>query len=127
MVRLCLTTLDGTSSRGLYRGLKLKTAGSDYEVRVIQGDLATLRSALADGPVILTVKLVRGQNTDPRFSREWGWAPGVSHNVVVFGLLGEAQYDVGDPAVGRERWDRRAMEMLWHGEGVQLVRVRNRR
>jgi hypothetical protein len=27
-----------------------------------------------------------------------------------------------DPAVGLELWDRSAIETLWHGEGIRLVR-----
>jgi hypothetical protein len=122
MAHLCLTTLQGTSSRGLYRALKLKTAGTGYDVRVFHGDLPALRAALADGPLVLTVKLVPVPGTDPRFQREWGWAPGVSHSVVVFGTLLDALYDVGDPSVGREPWDRRALDTLWHGEALQVVR-----
>jgi hypothetical protein len=121
MARLCLTTPSGTSSRGLYRGLKLKTEGTGYHVRVFQGDLADLRAALNQGPLLLNVKLVPRPGVDPRFQRDWGWVPGVAHTVVLFGPLGASLFDAGDPAVGREPWDRRALDTLWHGEALQLV------
>lgn len=37
MAELCLTR-QGTSWQGLYRGLKLKTAASDFNVQVVQGN-----------------------------------------------------------------------------------------
>lgn len=121
MARLCLTNAGGTPIRGLYRGLKLKTAGTPFDVRPVAGDLDALHERLADGPVILTVKLIPAPGVDPRFERDWGWVPGVSHAVVLFGRRADGLYDVGDPSVGRERWDKRALDTLWHGEAIQLV------
>jgi hypothetical protein len=119
MARLCLTTPGGTSSRGLYRGLKLKTAGTGFVPVPFHGDIDGLREA--GGPVLLTVRLDPGPGVDPRFSRDWGWAPGVTHNVVLLACTADGRFMVGDPADGPEFWDRGALETLWKGEGIRLL------
>jgi hypothetical protein len=53
---------------------------------------------------------------------EWGWTPGKRHAVVVFGFLPGGKLDIGDPSVGREKWDEAALTVLWNGEGIQLSR-----
>ena len=121
MAHLCLTTPRGTRMRGLYRGLKVKTAGTRFTVKPFHATVADLPKALAEGPLLLTVRLEPDKTTDPRFAQEWGWTPGVSHHVVVFRQSADGRFEVGDPAVGREYWDERAFHNLWHGEGVQLV------
>jgi hypothetical protein len=122
MARLCLTTPGGTPMRGLYRGLMLKTAGTRLRVLPFRGTIEQLRAAAAaGGPMILTVRLEMGAKVDPRFEREWGWAPGVAHHVVLFRFdRGGRILEVGDPAVGREYWGVDALEALWHGEAIQL-------
>ena len=42
MSDLCLTTKSGTPSLGLYRGLKLKTNDTPWDVEVVRGDLEQL-------------------------------------------------------------------------------------
>jgi len=120
MADLCLTRI-GTSRLGLYRGLKLKTAETGYRVEVFSGDVAKLRAKVADGPVILFVGLRRGLRADPRYARNWGWTPGLRHVVVLFGFKEGGFIEVGDPSVGRERWRTRALDVLWDGQGLQLV------
>ena len=119
MATLCLTNNNGTSVRGLYRGLKLKTDGTPWRVEVFKGDIDALRALTQ--PLILTVQLNPGPGVDPRFQRDWGWGPGVLHSVVLMRCLKDGRFDVCDPSVGREVWDRRALETLWHGEGVGLL------
>ena len=120
MATLCLTRAGGTTMHGLYRGLKLKTRGTGFDVEPFRGDLETLRRE--GGPVILSVRLDPGPGVDPRYERLWGWAPGVNHTVVFFGFRGDGKTDVGDPAVGREHWREEDVRVLWHGEGLRLVR-----
>lgn len=119
MAQLCLTTADGTSSRAIYRGLLLKTAGTDRRVEIFRGDLDALRKL--DGPVLLNVRLDPTSKTDPRYEQKWGWRPGVAHSIVLFRVLRNGRFMVGDPSVGRELWDQKAIETLWHGEGFRLV------
>jgi hypothetical protein len=105
---------------GLYRGLKLKTAGTDLDVRVVSGasESELLRM---QGPVILTVYLDRGENVDPRYARSLGWNPGVRHTVVLLGPAGRGKLLIADPADGLEEWSIGDLQTLWHGQGLRLV------
>ena len=122
MADLCLTTSKGTRAPGLYRGLKLKTAGGQLTVTPLRGTIEDLRDAVArHGPVILTVQLRPDAGLDPRFHTEWGWVPGVHHHVVLFRFHQDGRLlEVGDPAVGREFWGVDALAALWHGQAIQL-------
>ena len=47
----------------------------------------------------------------------------MSHTVVFFGFAEDGQkIEIGDPAVGREHWSARDLHVLWHGEGLRLVK-----
>ena len=120
MVRLCLTGERGTAAHGLYRGLKLKTAGTPWDVEVFDTDAAGLR-AMAPSACILTVRLDATAGIDPRYEQLWGWTPGVQHTVVFFRFTEDGKVEMGDPAVGREHWSAKDLHVLWHGEGVRLV------
>jgi hypothetical protein len=84
------------------------------------GDGGEFRAAL------LLVRLDRGADADPRYEAEWGWTPGVNHTVVFYGFgVNDGNPDsvgIGDPAAGREHWNRDALRVLWHGEGLWLVK-----
>ena len=123
MAKLCLTRASGTCNHGVYRGLKLKTAGTPYEVEVFSWTLDELRRK-PPGPVLLHVRLEKGASVDPRYARDWGWEPGVSHAVVLFDFAGNGLVEMGDPGVGRERWKVESLEVLWHGMGIRLVKRR---
>ena len=120
MARLCMTRAAGTPMLGLYRGLKLKTAGASWDAEAFRGDLSSLRAE--PGPVILSVRLDRSAGIDPRYELAWGWTPGVAHTVVLFGFRPDGKVDIGDPAAGREHWRVQDLEVLWHGDGIRLVR-----
>ena len=120
MARLCLTRESGTTMHGLYRGLRLKTRATPWEVESFRGDVDSLRRET--GPVILTVRLDPGPGVDERYERDWGWAAGVRHTIVFFGIRDDGKTDVGDPSVGRENWRAEDVRLLWHGEGVRLRR-----
>jgi hypothetical protein len=119
MARLCLTTGDGTSPRAIYRGLLLKTRGTDLRVEPFRGDIDAL--CKLNGPTLLSVRLDPGPKVDPRYQEVWGWKPGVSHSVVLFGRSADGRFIIGDPATGLEKWDLKAIQTLWHGEGLRLV------
>ena len=95
MARLCLTRSGGTPMHGLYRGLKLKTAGRGWDAEAFRGDLATLRNE--GGPILLTVRLDRGAHVDPRYEQLWGWTPGVAHTVVFYGFRPATRPRSGTP------------------------------
>jgi hypothetical protein len=120
MAELCLTTTRGTTALGLYRGLKRKTAGTAWDVVAFDLNPESLRKL--NCPALLNVRLDPSPGVDPRYERLWGWTPGVSHTVVFFGFDPDGRIDIGDPAIGREQWFEGDLRVLWHGEGLRLVR-----
>src|SRR5262245_18617879 len=83
MAMLCLTSDKGTSVHGLWRGLKLKTAGTGYDVYMF--DHGRIDDLPGMGPALLTVELKADAKVDPVYERSWGWMPGVPHTVVLLG------------------------------------------
>ena len=120
MARLCFTTDEGTTLHGLFRGLKLKTAGTPWRVEVFSRGLEGL-AEMNGAPVLLQVELAVNAVVDPNYEQHWGWVPGVAHTVVFFGFRENNKIEIGDTSVGRERWDVEALRVLWHGAGVRLV------
>ena len=124
MAELCLTRHEGTYWQGLYRGLKLKTEGTPWDVEVFSSRaLENLEEKTQYGPVILTVGIPKNSPFDPIYQHEWGWVPGVSHSVVLFRFLKDQQVRIGDPSVedGQENWTRKDLSILWQGYGLRLV------
>lgn len=121
MAELCLTRR-GTYWKGLYRGLKLKTAGTEWDVQVFKSDVEHLRQTVGDGPAILLVGIDQRTEATDVYVRDWGWVPGVSHSVVLLGFDEEGDLEIGDPAVGREVWLEDDVRLLWSGKGLRLVR-----
>jgi hypothetical protein len=124
MADLCLTRSAGTSAAGIYRGLKLKTAGHPLRVEAFHCDISGLRK-MSQTPLLLTVELRRGDHADKRYEQDWGWTPGVAHTVVLFRFLPNDRIEIGDPDVGREMWNDDALAVLWHGDGMRLIPVSN--
>ncbi len=118
MAVLCLTGQRGTTMMGLYRGLKLKTAGTPWDVYMFSD--AKLDDLRGVGPVLLSVEL-RDERLE-RYLQVWGWIPGVAHSIVVLGFIDEDRVLIADPAIGREIWFVDDLRLLWHGEGLRLVR-----
>lgn len=123
MAELCLTRR-GTTWMGLYRGLKRKTAGTDWDVEVCECSLDELRQMSAAAPVILRVGLERKTTVSVDFQRELGWRPGLSHSVVLLKFGASDLVEVADPSpdVGREHWQVDELRTLWHGQAIRLVR-----
>lgn len=117
MARLCLTTAAGTTKFGLYRGLAMKTEGAGYRVRPLP---PTIEELPKHCPALITVRLDAGQDVDPRYSRDWGWAPGVSHTVVLLRFESNGKVEIADPSVGQEQWDMQGIRDLWKGKGFYL-------
>jgi len=119
MSDLCLTSLNGTSTLGLYRGLKIATRGRDVTVVARKGltkeDLKSLNT-----PMLLSVYLEPGVPVDPRYTQLWGWSPGVKHTVVFLGFAPDGDIHIADPAVGRESWGMENLDVLWHGEAMYV-------
>lgn len=124
MAQLCLTRLSGTHWKGLYRGLKLKTAGTPWDVEIFTGaTIDDLRMKAEYGPIILTVGLPWNIGPASSYEREWGWIRGVSHSVVLFKFWSSEVANIGDPSVsdGRENWTEHDLRVLWQCRGIRLV------
>src|SRR5262249_50257934 len=118
MANLCLTR-DGTTWAGLYHGLKQKTADTPWDVEIFRGTLDELKQS-SGHPALLSVEL-REKHADSGFA-EQGWVAGQAHTVVLFRFVHPTVAVVGDPAIGRELWSAKDLEILWHGEGIRLIR-----
>jgi hypothetical protein len=124
MAELCLTRKEGTHWQGLYRGLKLKTVGTPWDVEVFSAKtIQDLRSKAEYGPVILTVGLPKDSRASSSYQNDWGWIPGVSHSVVLFKFCTIEIANIGDPSVaeGRENWTENDLRILWQGHGIRLI------
>lgn len=121
MAELCLTR-NGTSWMGLYRGLKKKTASTDWDVEISArsaNELQALRQ-----PAILSVGLPSADHLDLRTQAEFGWTPGVRHSIVLIGFTNDDLVDIAEPTagVGRERWSVSNLHEFYLGQCVRLVR-----
>jgi hypothetical protein len=125
MAELCLTRR-GTSWQGLYRGLKLKTAGTPWDVEVVACSTAELRK-LSGRPMILSVGLERGNPADTDYTREFGWVPGVNHSVILHKFTSTGAAVISDPSIemSREQWDGPMLQTLWRGYAIRLVPRKN--
>ncbi|MCA9141231.1 MAG: hypothetical protein H6823_11820 [Planctomycetaceae bacterium] len=121
MADLCLTR-QGTTWQGLYRGLKLKTQGTEWDVRVVRGDAERL-IASASSPLILSVGLAAGAEVDGAYEREFGWTPGLRHTVLLLGprVAGRVEIVDPNPAIGRESWTVEELTLLYRGSAMQIV------
>ncbi len=121
MAELCLTR-NGTLWQGLYRGLKLKTAGTDWDVEVFRGGEQALRDR-EPGPLILVVGIPRWANVDPIYTTDYGWTRGEMHSALFYQFLDNGNVAMGDPGVdaGREEWSREDLEVLYRGRGIRLI------
>ena len=122
MARLCLTTSKGTNWTGLYRGLKLKTHGTRYDVRVLSGSARKLLSTLRS-PTILSVGLPMDTRPDSYYRTKWVWNPGEEHSVILLGINKEGMLQIIDPddRIVFENWHPRDIAVLWRGQGMTLV------
>jgi hypothetical protein len=119
MAELCLTR-DGTTWKGLFRGLTLKTSASPWSVEVFHcapGEL--LRDD--DLPIVLCTKLAVDHPHARFYEQEWGWIPGTSHTVVVLRRARQGEFVVHDPVAGIEIWSAEDLQAVWTGEGMRLV------
>lgn len=123
MAELCLTRR-GTLWQGLYRGLKLKTAGSDWDVEVFSGTVDDLKR----GPQTTAVLMVGIPSEDaapPIYTHQYGWIPGVYHSVLFFRFrTGEGVVAMGEPTPGiaEENWTEKDLRVLYRGRGMRLVK-----
>ena len=121
LARLSLTR-KGTTWQGLYRGLKLKTAGTAWDVDVFYCEADELPD-LIGSPIILAVGIPRGTDVDRKYIEEYGWVPGQLHSVVLLGFVDNGRALIGEPTpdIGLETWSKEELALLWRGVGLRLV------
>lgn len=121
MAALCLTRR-GTTWQGLYRGLKLKTQGTPWDVEVFQCDADDL-ARHSGAPLLISVGLDRNSLRDTDYTRELGWIRGVSHSVVLERFTSGGIAVIADPSqeMTREHWDADMLRTLWRGYAFRLV------
>ena len=120
MARLCLTSYRGCPALGLYRGLKLKTAGTDWDVEVVTCSVARLLET--PGPLLLRIQLPPMK----QFSRKFGaWKRGRYEHVILMERVdSQGHVKVLDPAIPehtRVDWHVEELHEKWSGEALRLV------
>lgn len=126
MAELCITRR-GTTWWGLYRGLKLKTAGTDWDVEIVSGPASELRNVVPDGAILFVRLTASIAERNPKYVED-GWIVGASHSVVLFEVLDGSRMQgaeavlVGDPSSGREIWPMTDLEILYQKRGLRLVK-----
>jgi hypothetical protein len=118
MIDCCLTHVQGTTTLGLYRGLKLKTAGTMWNVWADTPNADSLdRWPL---PAVITVSLP-GLGTGLL-------GTGVGHSIVVLRIDENGKFEIADPFAGRQFWTRQQLIDAYGGDLMALVpRGRNAR
>lgn len=120
MAELCLTTRRGTYLHGIYRGLKIKTAGTEWDVELFGASIDELKRMNA--PAILTLH-VEGESEGTQRTGFLGtWEMGQAHSVVLMEIAPNDYAVVGDPEVGRQLWTCDELKGMVGAEGIRLVR-----
>lgn len=119
MADLCLTR-EGTTWKGLFRGLSLKTEWTPWEVEVFRGTPIDLDDQQSY-PVLVCAELRPDAPHGEIYRDEYGWIPGTPHTVVVLSREADGSYVVHDPVAGREFWDEEELRLLWTGSAIRLL------
>ena len=120
MLRLCLTSYRGCPALGLYRGLKIKTADTEWDVQVVSCELDELLKMR--GPFLLRITIQpmkRLETTECVMERRT-----YQHAVLLMQVDDCGHLLVLDPAVSQDSYCHRTVEDLrkeWIGEALRLV------
>jgi hypothetical protein len=112
MIDCCLTHVEGTCTLGLYRGLKLKTAGTKWTVWTDECSVEDLDHWPL--PAVVTVSL---PGLHPGIL-----GSGVGHSLVVLRKTADGEFEIADPFAGRQLWTRQEMIAAYGGDVTALVR-----
>jgi len=115
MIRACLSTIKGTPWQGVWRGVNLY-AHPEYMAVLVRG----IDKKNIEFPILISAEFNSSSEEHTKYVSHWGWKPGTPHSVVLFERTDNGYLTVGDPAIGIERWDDEALEVLWDGEGIVL-------
>lgn len=118
MAKLCLTRR-GTHWMGLYRGLKLKTQGTVWNV-VAEAFDPDCQWDLHAVPCVLSISIDTSGFPE---GVDHGFQPNCGHSVICLGRAGEHSLTVFDPSpdYGIETWDDRVLKCIDGGVVLKLV------
>jgi hypothetical protein len=118
MIDLCLTRRGGTPELGLFRGLKLKTERTPWDVQVLScGPEAFLQPDAY--PAIL---LVDADAMDTGMDPPWWYVHRATHAVIACGITDSGKIAIRDPSAGSTSWTYEHFCQRWYGDGLRLVR-----
>lgn len=119
LAELCLTR-QGTHWMGLYRGLKVKTADTAWDVEVSEFDRRRFASAEFDSPGILALDIDSSVFPD---DVDHGFQSDVGHSVVFLQRQSNEVITVFDPSpdFGVEDWGRDVLKCVRGGVVLRLV------
>ncbi len=120
ILRLCLTSYRGCPALGLYRGLKLKTVGTQWDVEVVSCSVEDLMET--PGPLLLRIEIQPMIRLEGE--REVTERRTYQHAVLFMGVDDHGRALILDPAIYRDTFSRRDVENLrkeWLGEALRLV------
>lgn len=120
MANLCITR-KGTSWLGLYRGMKLKTAGTDWNVEVFSVDAEELKQTKSYPAIVFMRLTAQVADRNPDYEKS-GWIVGTSHSSVLIEIAPDGICLMGDPSVGRELYALDDFKQLYEKRGLRLVR-----
>ncbi len=136
LIGLCLTSYRGCPALGLYRGLKLKTASTQWGVEVVTCSVDEL--VQTEGPLLLRVLLpaesvlggkVRGKSETNGRIHERTSKRRFEHAVLLMGVEDNGHLQIFDPAMWgdcRIEWTIGYLRECWPGEALRLVRPSER-
>lgn len=121
LVKLCLTSHRGTPALGVYRGLKIKTAGSRWDVEIVTCPLAELLAM--EGPLLLRDQIPEVRLLDgTKDGRPMGGR--LEHAVLLLDGRDRDHIRILDPASGIRypiQWTIEDLRERWRGEALRLV------
>ena len=122
MAKLCITR-KGTSWLGLYRGMKLKTAGTDWDVEVFSVDADQLAQNKSYPAIVFMRLTAQVAYHHPEYETA-GWIVGTSHSTVLMEMDSAGLCTMGDPSIGRELMPLDDFKQLYEKRGLRLVPAR---
>ncbi len=118
MTALCLTRSDGTPELGLYRGLKIKTRGTAWDVQVVRVEPQDL--ACSDfSPVLALIQPSQPPEVRRPFMHQFR---GPSHAVILCGYSDAGLFVMVDPVAGLKKCRSEEFASDWPAKGLKLVR-----
>ena len=129
MARLCLTSSRGTNLLGIFRGLSLKTLGTDYQVQVIDCEFDELLSAGAFPMLAALGQPAAAETTGSAGAGSFvttlpQFFSNAEHCVVLIEITDRETVKVGDPAllINPTEVPIADLRNSWRGKGFRLVR-----